>query len=79
MKLTEDDLGMEGPLHNNRKVGKNQVYGIGPELTLPLATSEKLYGFLNVRYLWEFEAESTLEGETFVVTLTFPIPSVPLK
>jgi hypothetical protein len=54
-KLTEDDLGMEGPLHNNRKVGKNQVYGIGPELTLPLATSEKLYGFLNVRYLWEFK------------------------
>ena len=52
--------------------------GIGPEETLPLATKKTLYGFVNARYFWEFGAESTLEGNTFVLTLTFPIPSVPL-
>ena len=76
-KLTEDDLGeLERP--NGPGLGKHQVYGIGPELTLPLATKKTLYGFLNARYFWEFGAESTLEGNTFVLTLTFPIPSVPL-
>ena len=77
-KLTDDDLGeLERP--NGQGLGKHQVYGVGPELTLPLATKKTLYGFLNARYFWEFGAESTLEGNTFVLTLTFPIPSVPLQ
>lgn len=78
-KLTEDDLGIDSARFGGRSVGKNSVYGIGPELTVPLATSKKLYGFLNARYFWEFDAESTLEGETLVVTLSFPIPSTPLQ
>lgn len=77
-KITEDDLGeLERP--NGPGLGKHRVYGVGPELTLPLATKKTLYGFLNARYFWEFGAESTLEGNTFVLTLTFPIPSVPLQ
>jgi hypothetical protein len=78
-KLTEDDLGINSPLFSGRSIGKNSVYGVGPELTLPIATSQKLYGFLTARYLWEFDAKSTSEGETFVMTLTLPIPSVPLQ
>jgi hypothetical protein len=78
-KITEDDIPALDMLPGNRDVGKHQVYGIGPDLTLPIATSKKLYGFLNARYFWEFDAQSTLEGEALVVTLTFPIPSVPLQ
>lgn len=78
-KLTNDELGINSPLFSGRSVGKNRVYGLGPELTVPIATSEKLYGFLTARYLWEFEAESTSEGETFVLTFTLPIPSIPLQ
>jgi len=78
-QLTEDDLGVERLLFSNRSIGKHRVYGVGPELNIPLATSKKLYGFLSARYLWEFGAESTLEGQTFVATLTFPLPSVPLQ
>lgn len=78
-KLTEDDLGINSPLFSGRSVGKNSVYGVGPELTVPIATSKKLYGFLTARYLWEFDAESTSEGETFVLTFTLPIPSIPLQ
>lgn len=78
-KMTEDDIPNLDLLPSGRSVGKHSVYGIGPEISLPLATSKKLYGFLNARYLWEFDAESTFEGESFVLTLTFPIPSVPLQ
>ena len=77
-KVTEDDIPVD-LLPGGREVGKHRVYGIGPDVTLPLATSKKLYGFLNARYFWEFDAESTLEGESLVVTLTFPIPPVPLQ
>ncbi|MGI9537392.1 MAG: SphA family protein [Desulfocapsaceae bacterium] len=78
-KLEEDDIPNLDLLPSDRNVGKHNVYGIGPEISLPLATSKKLYGFLNARYFWEFDAKSTFEGESLVVTLTFPIPSVPLQ
>ena len=78
-KLTDDDLGLDIELPGGRGLGKHRVYGVGPELTIPIATKKKLYGFINVRYFWEFGARSTLEGNTFVLTATFPIPSVPLQ
>jgi hypothetical protein len=55
------------------------VYGFGPELTLPLATKKTLFGFLNLRYFWESGARTSLQGNTFVATLTFPIPSIALQ
>jgi len=78
-KVTEDDIPSLELLPGGRDVGKHRVYGMGPDVTLPLATSKKLYGFLNARYFWEFGAESTFEGQSLVVTLTFPIPSVALQ
>jgi hypothetical protein len=78
-KLTDDDLGLDIELPGGRGLGKHRVYGVGPELTIPIATKKKLYGFINVRYFWEFGARSTLEGNTFVLTATFPTPSVPLQ
>ncbi len=79
MKVTEDDLGIDLELPVEFLIGKHRVYGVGPELTIPIATKKKLIGFLNARYLWETGARSTLEGSTFVFTATFPIPSVPLQ
>jgi hypothetical protein len=78
-KVTEDDLGVDLELPFEVLVGKHRVYGVGPELIIPIATKKKLIGFLNARYLWETGARSTLEGNTFVFTATFPIPSVPLQ
>jgi hypothetical protein len=34
---------------------------------------------VNARYLWETGARTKTQGETLVVTATFPIPSVKLK
>lgn len=78
-KLTEDSFGPDEQTFSDKSDGKPSVYGVGPKLTLPLTTSKKLYGVLNARYFWEFDAESTFEGETFILTLTLPIPSVPLQ
>jgi hypothetical protein len=78
-KVTNDDLGIDLELPVDLPIGKHRVYGVGPELTFPIATKKKLIGFLNARYLWETGARTTLEGDTFVFTATFPIPSVPLQ
>jgi len=74
-KVTDDDLGLDFDL----PIGKHRVYGVGPELTIPIATKKKLIGFINARYFWETGARTTLEGNNFVFTATFPIPSVPLQ
>ena len=82
-KVTEDDFGKAGDLIGalpfDLPIGKNRVYGVGPELQIPIATKNKLIALLNARYLREFGARTSLEGDTFVFTATFPIPSVPLQ
>jgi len=78
-KLTDDDFGVDLAPVLGRELGRHRVYGFGPELTLPLATKKALFGFLNLRYFWETGARTSLQGNTFVATLTFPIPSVALQ
>ena len=78
-KLTADDFGIPinppgGPL-----LGKHRVYGVGPDVTLPIATKSKLIAFLNVRYFWETGARVKTEGDSLVITTTFPVPSVKIK
>ena len=78
-KLSDDDFGVDLPPLPNRRLGKHEVYGFGPELTLPIASKKTLFGFLNLRYFWETGARTALQGNTFVVTLTFPLPGIPLQ
>lgn len=78
-KISDDDFGVELPTLPNRRLGKNRVYGVGPELTLPLATKRTLFGFLNLRYFWETGAKSALQGNTLVMTLSFPVGGIPLQ
>jgi hypothetical protein len=84
-KITADSLGVSlelpgggtltGPgLQNN----KNSVFALGPDVTLPVATKKKLYALVNVRYLWEMGARTKTQGQTLVITASFPIPSVKL-
>ncbi len=78
-KLTNDDFGLDFSLPDGPIIGKHRVYGFGPEITLPIASKKTLFGFLNIRYMWETGARSTLEGNTIVATFSLPIPSVPLQ
>jgi hypothetical protein len=79
-QMTYDDVGPDiEPLLKGRKLSRQRVFGVGPEITVPIMTSSTLYGLLNARFLWETGARSTLEGTTFTIGVTFPIPSVSLQ
>jgi len=67
-----DEMGLDFP-------NKHKVFGFGPDVTLPIATKSKLFALVNIRYLWETGARVKTQGQTLVVTATFPIPSVKLK
>ena len=82
-KLTEDQLG-EFELPGGSPIdvnfpGKHRVYAFGPDVTLPVASKSKLFALINIRYFWETGAQLKTEGQTLVVTATFPVPSVRLK
>ena len=84
-KVTADSLGKAisipggatviGPGLSNIK---HRVFGLGPDVTLPVATKKKLYALVNVRYFWEMGAQTKTQGQTLTITATFPIPSVKL-
>ena len=82
-KLTEDRLAEfvlpGGGEHVVNVPGKHRVYGFGPDVTLPVASKSKLFALVNLRYLWETAAQLKTEGQTLVVTATFPVPSVRLN
>jgi len=78
--VTDDQVGRDlGDSLEGRRLGKHRVFGIGPEVTVPIATGSKLIAVLNARYFWEAGARTTLEGQNLVITATFPIPSVRLQ
>ena len=55
---------------------KHRVWGVGPEVTIPIATKSRLISLVNVRYLWETGARLKTEGQSLVVTASFPLPSI---
>jgi len=58
---------------------KHEVWALGPDVTLPIASKSKLFALVNIRYLWETAARVKTQGNTLVVTATLPIPSTKLK
>jgi hypothetical protein len=74
-KLTADDFGSRIPPRIG-EFSKNRVFGLGPDVTLPIATKKKLIAFLNVRAVWEVGAHSTTEGRMLIIGATFPLPSL---
>ena len=78
-KITADTPGQDlQPVFDSLGIEKHRVYGLGPEITIPIASQKKLYGFVNVRYVWETGVRNTVEGDSFSVILSLPIPGVPL-
>jgi hypothetical protein len=76
-KLTHDEFGIPpnllpgGPI-----IGKHRVWAFGPDVTLPVAAKSKLIALVNVRYLWETAARVKTQGQSLLVTTTFPVPSI---
>jgi hypothetical protein len=78
-KLTHDDFGLPGTLPGGPLIGKHRVWGFGPDVTLPVATKSALIALVNVRYLWEVDARVKTQGQTLVITTTFPVPSIKIS
>jgi hypothetical protein len=70
-KLSHDTIDA-GPLGTVKALHRYRVYGLGPEVTLPIVAKQRLIALVTARYQWELGARSTLEGETFNVYATFP-------
>jgi hypothetical protein len=72
-KVTADDLG----LPNGQGVPEqHRVWGIGPDVTIPIATKTRLLSLVNVRYMWEGGARLKTQGQTFVITNTIPVGGI---
>jgi hypothetical protein len=72
-----DDSGGDIPIGALRALnlyGKNQLFGIGPDLTMALFQKGGTIGLVNVRYLWESAGKSSFEGSTFSVGFTIARP-----
>lgn len=78
-KITDDDFGLDFTPPGGPLLERHRVYGLGPEVTFPIASRKKLYGFINLRYIWEMGAVQSMEGNSFMLTLSFPVPSIPLQ
>ena len=77
-KLTEDQF--DSPAASQLLRAKNRVWGLGPELTLALASQRRkaIYGFVTVRYHWELGARTTTEGGVWNILATFPLKPIPI-
>jgi hypothetical protein len=82
-KVTKDRLG-ELVLPGGEPIDvefpdKHEVWAVGPDVTVPVASTSKLFALLNIRYFWETGARVKTQGDTLAVTATLPIPSMRLK
>jgi hypothetical protein len=75
LKLTDDRIaGLPGILIH----GKNKVFALGPEVSMPLAWNHALHGFLKVNYQWETYARTTTQGSEVTVLTTFFLKPIKL-
>lgn len=74
-KLTDDQFDRR---FASRLFDKNRVWGLGPEVTLALATKNAVYGFVTVRYQWELAARTSTEGAIWNISASFPLKPIRL-
>jgi hypothetical protein len=55
---------------------RHRVWGIGPDVTIPIATKSRLISLINVRYLWEGGARVKTQGQSLVITSTIPVGGI---
>ena len=75
-KLTDDTMNTSTGTEPLTITDRHRVFGIGPEVTIPIATKSKLISIVNVRYLWETGTEFKTQGQSLLVTTTFPFGGI---
>ncbi len=74
-KVTNDDLMFSVPGVPELS-GRHRVFGVGPDVTIPIATKKRLISLVNVRYLWETGAQIKTQGQSLLVTSTIPVGGI---
>jgi hypothetical protein len=67
-----DDSGTDIPviaLSALNLLGKQKVYGLGPEITIPFFAKGTTVGVATVRYFWETGATSSFQGQALLVSV----------
>ena len=75
-KVTSDELTLSPSVPLPGSPNRHQVWGVGPDVTIPIATRSKLISLVNVRYLWETNAQIKTQGQSFLLTTTFPVGGI---
>ena len=76
-KTTADNFGLSAALPQLSGVPEHhRVWGVGPDVTIPIATKTRLISLVNVRYLWEQGARLKTQGHSLVLTTTFPVGGI---
>ena len=73
-KVTDDRMTIAGA--DLAVPDKHRVWGVGPDVTIPIATKSRLISLVNVRYLWEAGARVRTQGQSLLITTTFPIGGI---
>jgi hypothetical protein len=78
-KVTADQFGLApGGMDAGPGAPRHRVFGLGPDVTIPIATRSRLISLVNVRYMWETGAQLKTQGQTLMVTTTFPVGGIPI-
>jgi hypothetical protein len=72
-KMTADELITSVTGQSAGLPEQHRVWGVGPEITIPIATKKRLLSLVNVRYLWEKGARTRTQGQSLLVTSTVPV------
>ena len=76
-KTSADDFGMSAAVPQLSGVPeRHRVWGVGPDVTIPIATKTRLISLVNVRYLWEQGARLKTQGQSLVLTTTLPVGGI---
>jgi hypothetical protein len=76
-KVSSDEMAFSVPFpHLADSVERHRVWGVGPDVTIPIATKTRIISFVNVRYLWETGARVKTQGQSLLVTSTFPVGGI---
>jgi hypothetical protein len=76
-KVTSDEMAFSNQAGQiNGSLERHRVWGVGPEVTIPIATKTRIISLVNVRYLWETGAQIKTQGQSLLVTSTFPVGGI---
>jgi hypothetical protein len=73
-KITPDDLGVSATLPGH--IPEHRVWGLGPDVTIPIATKTRLVSLINLRYVFEQGARMKTQGNTLLITTTIPVGGI---